>query len=134
MPQRGIVPPAQARSERPIRRLGRWLKANSARRPQEGESMELFIFVRVHAKPGNEPEVEDSLREIVPPSGEEAGCLYIRAFRSIRDPRLFYIHSRWKDEAAFDLHAKMPHTLRFVERVEPLLVEDIQAQRCTMLA
>jgi quinol monooxygenase YgiN len=31
-------------------------------------------------------------------------------FRSIRDPRLFYIHSRWVDEAAFDTHAGLPHT------------------------
>ena len=95
--------------------------------------MELFVLVRLQAKPGNEVEVEAALREVVPPSREEAGCLYIHAFHSLRDPQVFYIHSRWKDEAAFDLHAKLPHTLRFIERVEPLLVEDVRAQRCTML-
>ena len=37
-----------------------------------------------------------------------------KAFRSNREPRLFYIHSRWKDEAAFDHHGGLPHTKRFV--------------------
>ena len=96
--------------------------------------MELFVFVRFHAKPGNEAEVEAGLREVVPPSRDEPGCFDIHAFRSIRDPQVFYVHSRWKDEAAFDLHATLPHTLRFIEQVEPLLVENIRAQRCAMLA
>jgi quinol monooxygenase YgiN len=39
----------------------------------------------------------------------------------IRDPQLFYIHSRWTDEAAFERHAGLAHTVRFVERVEPLI-------------
>jgi quinol monooxygenase YgiN len=96
--------------------------------------MELFIFVRFDAKPGNESAVEAALREAVPPSREEEGCLQIHAYRSVRDPQVFFIHSRWRDEAAFDLHAKLPHTLRFIERIEPLLVEDIKALRCAMLA
>ena len=28
---------------------------------------------------------------------------------------------RWQDRAAFDRHAELPHTIRFVETVEPLL-------------
>ena len=45
----------------------------------------------------------------------------INAFGSIRDPKLFYIHSRWKDEAAFDNHAQLPHTIRFIETVKSLI-------------
>jgi quinol monooxygenase YgiN len=40
---------------------------------------------------------------------------------SIRDPQLFHIHSRWTDEAAFERQAGLAHTVRFVERVEPLI-------------
>ena len=61
--------------------------------------MELFIFARFHARPGNEAAVAEAILENVPPSRAEPGCLNIHAYRSIRDPRLFYIHSRWKDEA-----------------------------------
>ena len=67
--------------------------------------MELFIFAPFHARPGNEDAVAATLLDVLAPSREEPGCLGIHAFRSIRDPRLFYIHSSWKDEAAFDHHA-----------------------------
>jgi quinol monooxygenase YgiN len=91
--------------------------------------MELFIFGRFHARPGNEGAVEEALRDVVDPSREESGCLGIQAFRSIRDPRLFYIHSRWIDEAAFDHHAGLPHTTRFVQRVEPLIDHPLDVTR-----
>ena len=83
--------------------------------------MEMCLFARFHARPGREDEVAQALLDVVAPSREEPGCLGIHAFRSIRDPQLFYIHSRWKDEAAFELHAVLPHTVRFVARVEPLI-------------
>ncbi len=80
--------------------------------------MEMFFFARFHARSGNELAVADALRDVLAPSREELGCLSIHAFRSIRDPRLFYIHSRWKDEAAFEVHAGLSHTVRFNEREE----------------
>jgi len=95
--------------------------------------MEIFIFTRFHALPGAESVVAEALHDVVAPTSEEAGCLGIRAFRSIRDPQLFYIHSRWEDEAAFETHAGLPHTLRFIERVEPLLDHPIEAHRCEVL-
>jgi quinol monooxygenase YgiN len=83
--------------------------------------MEMFVFARFHARPGQESAVAHALLDVVAPSREEPGCLGIHAFRSIRDPQLFYIHSRWKDEAAFEHHAGLPHTVRFVAQVEPLI-------------
>ena len=56
--------------------------------------------------------------DVLAPTREEPGCLSVDAFRSIRDPRLFYIHSRWKDEAAFERHGSLPHAKLFVQRVE----------------
>jgi quinol monooxygenase YgiN len=91
--------------------------------------MELFIFARFHARPGNEGAVAGVLRDVLGPSREEPGCLNIHAFRSTRDPRLFYIHSRWKDEAAFENHAELPHTVRFLERVEPLIDHALDVTR-----
>ena len=85
------------------------------------ESAGLFIFARFHARAGNEDAVAAAIRDVLAPSREEPGCLSIHAFRSVRDPRLFYVHSRWKDEAAFDTHAGLPHTVRFVARMEPLI-------------
>jgi quinol monooxygenase YgiN len=91
--------------------------------------VELFIFGRFQARPGDERAVEEALREVVGPSRQEAGCLSIQAFRSTRDPRLFYIHSRWVDEAAFDHHATLPHTVRFIERVQALIDHPLDVTR-----
>jgi len=95
--------------------------------------MEVFIFARFHAHPGHESAVEETLRDVVGPSREEAGCLGIQAFRSTRDPRLFYIHSRWIDEAAFDHHAELPHTVRFVERVQALIDHPLEVTRARLI-
>ncbi len=95
--------------------------------------MELFIFARFHAVAGNESAVAEALDAVVRPSREEAGCLSIHAFRSIRDPGLFYIHSRWKSEDAFDYHASLPHTVRFIERVTPLIDHPLQVTRAEMI-
>ena len=95
--------------------------------------MELFIFARFHARPGDESAVEAALRDVVGPSREEAGCLGIHAYRSVRDGRLFYIHSRWVDEAAFDRHAGLPHTTRFTERVQALIDHPLDVTRARLL-
>lgn len=95
--------------------------------------MEMFIFARFHAHPGNEAAVAETLRDVLAPTSEEAGCLSIHAFRSKRDPQLFYIHSRWKDDAAFDHHAELLHTVRFVERIEPLIDHPLDVTRAEMI-
>jgi quinol monooxygenase YgiN len=95
--------------------------------------LELFIVARFHARPGDESAVEETLRDVVGPSREEAGCLSIQAFRSTRDPRLFYIHSRWVNEAAFDHHASLPHTVRFIARVQALIDHPLDVTRARLI-
>jgi quinol monooxygenase YgiN len=82
--------------------------------------MELYSFVRLHVRTKREREFEEALQEVMAASREEAGCLKIHGYRSIRDARLFYIHSKWKNEEAFEVHAKMAHTVKFLTKVEAL--------------
>lgn len=96
--------------------------------------MELFFFARFHASPGQESALQEALKEVVVPSREEDGCLSIHAFRSNSDPCLFFIHSRWKDEAAFDYHNSLPHTLRFLERAKQLIDHALDLTRTTLIA
>jgi quinol monooxygenase YgiN len=91
--------------------------------------MELFIFARFHARGGVKDAVAAALRDMLGPVRAESGCLAIEAFRSMRDPRLFYIHSRWTDEAAFDIHAGLPHIVRFLKRVQPLIDQPLEVTR-----
>jgi quinol monooxygenase YgiN len=92
-----------------------------------------YVFVRLHAREGQESAVEEALRGVTGPSREEAGCLSFHTFRSMRDRRLFYIHSRWVDEAAFQAHAELPHTLRFLKRVDALLDQPRDVTRTEMI-
>lgn len=90
---------------------------------------DFYIFARFHAKEGQQNAVAASIHEVLEATREEPGCLHIDAFGSIRDPRLFYVHSRWRDEAAFDHHAQLPHTVRFLEKVQPLIDHVLDVNR-----
>lgn len=76
---------------------------------------------RFHARPGNEDAVAETLREVLAPTRAEPGCRSVHIFRSTRDAQLFFLHSRWQNEAAFKQHLDLPHTVRFIARIEPLL-------------
>ena len=95
--------------------------------------VEQFVFVRLRARAGEEGAEEEALLEVMGPSREETGCVSFHAFRSMRDQRLFYIHSRWVDDAAFQAHAELPHTKRFLERVDALLEVPREVTRTEMI-
>jgi quinol monooxygenase YgiN len=96
--------------------------------------MELFIFARFRAREGQQEAVAALLREQVGPVRSEPGCLAINAYRSVRDTRLFWIHSRWIDEAAFEVHAQLPRTQRFVELSEQLIDHPFDVTRTHTIA
>ena len=93
--------------------------------------MELHIIGEFRARPGNEAAVEAAIRQVVPQTRRESTCLGINAFRSNRDAALFFVHSRWRDEAAFEAHARLPHTVAFLAIVEPLLTHKVEVARVT---
>jgi quinol monooxygenase YgiN len=71
----------------------------------------------------------EELLRVVEPSRAEVGCLAIHVFESLREPFVFAIHSEWVDEAAFELHAQLPHTVRFLGAAETLLPHPVQGLR-----
>ena len=95
--------------------------------------MELVIFARFRAREGQESALAAVLGEQIRFVRGEAGCLMIDAYRSTRDPRLFYIHSRWTDEATFEVHAELPNTVRFLERVRVLIDHPLDVTRARPL-
>ncbi len=95
--------------------------------------MEQYVFVRLHAREGQESAIEEALRGVTGPTRQEVGCLSFHTFRSMRDRRLFYIHSRWVDEAAFQKHAGLLHTVRFLERVDTILDQPRDVTRTEMI-
>ena len=94
---------------------------------------QLAIFARFHAQEGKEDAIATELRDVVARVRSESGCVSIETFRAVRDPRLYFLHSRWIDEAAFDLHAQLPATNQFVERVERLIDHPFDIARTRVL-
>jgi quinol monooxygenase YgiN len=92
--------------------------------------MELYIFGKFLVRDGQESTFEDALGEVVTATRAEVGCVEVHGYRSVRNARLFYLHSRWKDEHVFEAHAKLPHTEKFLERVEKLLDAPRDVKRC----
>lgn len=94
---------------------------------------ELVIIARFHVREGAEAAAIEALGENIGPTRAEEGCLGIQMFQSIRDARLFHIHSRWKDEAAFERHAEEPHTVRFLGKMEAITDEAREVSRAKLL-
>ena len=82
---------------------------------------ELFIFATFQAASGHEEVLATEVRKVIARTREEPGCLVVGGYRSCFDPRLFFIHSRWVDDAALDTHGSLPHTVRFMESTKTLL-------------
>jgi quinol monooxygenase YgiN len=91
--------------------------------------MEIFIFARFHARPGNETTLAAAITGVLAPSRGEADCP-----GSIRDSQLFHISSRWINEEAFEAHAILPHTVPCIERVEPLIDHPLDVTRSEIIA
>jgi quinol monooxygenase YgiN len=81
--------------------------------------------------------MEDRFREellrVNGPSREETGCIRIDVFETIREPVEFAIHSEWIDEAAFELHSSLPHTVRFIAAAEKLLTHPVKGLRMSQI-
>jgi quinol monooxygenase YgiN len=91
--------------------------------------MELFIFARFHARDGEEASLAALLRDAAARTRREPGCVTIAAYRGLRDSRLFFIHSHWLDEAAFQVHADLPATIAFAEAAQALIDHPLDVVR-----
>lgn len=59
----------------------------------------------------------------------EVGCLHLELFESVHEPTEFSLRSVWTSEEAFERHANLPHTERFVEASKTLLTHPIKGMR-----
>jgi quinol monooxygenase YgiN len=94
-----------------------------------GRLMELDVFARFHAAPGQEERMAQVLREQARAVRLEPGCLYIQPCRSKREPSRFFLFSRWTDEPAFQVHADLDATHRFISTMEQLSDQPVDVHR-----
>ena len=95
--------------------------------------MPLYTFVRFDPIPGKEHQLRQELLAILEPTRAEPGCLRIHLFESTRPPLIFFIHSEWQDEAAFDAHPQLPHMTRFLGLVEELTTHPVKGIRTSQI-
>lgn len=91
--------------------------------------MSVHFLVRFEPQPGMALQFREELLRVVGPTRAEIGCLAIHVFESLREPLVFAIHSEWVDEAAFEFHAQLPHTVRFLAAAGELLTHPVQGLR-----
>jgi quinol monooxygenase YgiN len=75
--------------------------------------MAYVISSKWFVKEGEQEAVAAAIRQLVPPSRLEPGCLRLDAHRDPDDPLVFYFYEHWADEAAAAAHATTPHFERW---------------------
>ncbi|MCC7126862.1 MAG: antibiotic biosynthesis monooxygenase [Acidobacteria bacterium] len=93
----------------------------------------LHFIVQFEPKPGCEVRFREALERVAGPSRAEPGCRGFQVFESRRAPVVFAIHSEWVDEAAFDRHASLPHTVEFLAAAREWLTHDVRGTRLRAL-
>ena len=91
--------------------------------------MSVHFVVRFEPQPGKQAAFREELLRVAGLTRAETGCVAIHVFESLREPFSFAIHSEWVDEAAFELHAQLPHTVRFLGAAKGLLTHPVQGLR-----
>jgi quinol monooxygenase YgiN len=91
--------------------------------------LSVHFLVRFEPQPGKHSDFREELLRVAATSRAEIGCVAIHVFESLREPFVFAIHSEWVDEAAFELHATLPHTVRFLAAAEKLLTHPVEGLR-----
>jgi quinol monooxygenase YgiN len=91
--------------------------------------LSIHFLVQFEPLSGREMEFREEVLRVVEPSRAESGCVAMHVFESIRKPVVFAIHSEWVDETAFEVHAELPHTVRFLQAAEALLTHPVRGLR-----
>ena len=90
--------------------------------------MTVVLGVTWIAKDGEADTVAELLRQVIPLSRAEPGCLQYDVHRDNDDSNRFFIFERYVDEAALEAHGGSPHFQELVlEQALPLL--DVRERR-----
>jgi quinol monooxygenase YgiN len=69
----------------------------------------IVVIAELHARAGQEKELEQVLQQMITPTRQEPGCIRYELNVSLSDPAVFIFYERWQDQAALDGHLKTPH-------------------------
>ena len=81
----------------------------------------LSVIAKLPVKDGKADAVIDLLKEVMAPVAEEEGTLLYTLNREPSDPNTIVIMERYRDKAAFDVHASTPHFKALFPRLQEFL-------------
>ena len=81
----------------------------------------LVVVASLKAKKGNEQEMEDLLRWMIPNVDAEVGALVYVLHRSKKDPRIFLMFEKFRDENALSQHTLTQYYRELTKKIGPLL-------------
>ena len=73
----------------------------------------VHLLASLVAQPAQGPALEAALRQLVPASRGEAGCLQYELHQDRDTPERFYMLEIWRSAAALEHHRQTEHFLRF---------------------
>lgn len=91
-------------------------------------SQKLHVIATVQCKPGTEDAMIAAIQDCAVQSRLEEGCEVYRFYKHAAQAGKFVFIETWRDKAALDLHVTLPHFLKMIETVQPLLLADFDIQ------
>lgn len=82
---------------------------------------EMTCIAIIVAKAGQEDNLKDLLQNLIEPTRNEPGCISYDMYQGHKEPRLFTMVEKFKDEAAFKEHMNQPYLVDFKEKSEALI-------------
>ena len=91
------------------------------------------IIGTVVAKPEKREEVLEILEAMVAPTRTEPGCVNYDFHCGRDDPNTFVFYENFVDDAALDVHLRMPYIETIFERTKELLARPVEIRHLTLL-
>jgi quinol monooxygenase YgiN len=73
------------------------------------------------AKRGQEEELGRRMKELVPPTSVEPGCVRYDLYRSETDSAIWIFYEVWQSDAALDAHVQSTHFQAFLAKKDDVL-------------
>ena len=79
------------------------------------------VAIQLEAKSGHEEELAESLQALVAPTMAEPGVKLFLPYRSVKDPKAFFVFELYVDDAGWAAHQETAHFKAFVGEMLPKL-------------
>ena len=88
---------------------------------------EVILVAHIWAEKDKYIELKRELASLVKQTLAEPGCMQFDLHQAEKEPRLFVLWERFKNQSAFDKHMQQPYTKTYFELVKPHLTESTES-------